>query len=205
MSTPTNNASARRALVRVLQLAYSGEKAAGYAYRGHWRSVASAEEAAHIQKIEAEEWHHRELVGGLLKELGARPNRARELRAWIIGRTLGALCHVSGWFLPMYGAGRLESHNIVEYEDAARYAVAGGCERFLDCLLAMAEVEWEHEQYFRARVLSHPWRRVFKVWPEPPPKASIRGRYPVPAPGASPPSTGLSPAGTGTPGHRRTA
>jgi len=45
---------ARRALVRILQLAYSGERAAGYAYRGHWRSVASPEEAARIQKIEAE-------------------------------------------------------------------------------------------------------------------------------------------------------
>ena len=161
----------------MLQLAYSGERAAGYAYRGHGRSVASPAEAARIQEIEAEEWHHRELVGGLLKELGAGPTPVRELRAWIVGRTLGALCHVSGWFLPMYGAGRLESHNIVEYEDAARYALACGCERFLDCLLAMAEVEWEHEQYFRVRVLSHPWRRVFKVWPAPPPKSSIRGRY----------------------------
>jgi len=99
----------------------------------------------------------------------------------------------------MYGAGRLESHNILEYEDAARYAVAGGCERFLDCLLAMAEVEWEHEQYFRARVVSHPWQRVFKVWPEPPPKSSIRGRY------ASSSRSAPSPADTGTPGRRRTA
>ena len=132
-------------------------------------------------------------------ELGAGPRRSREIRAWIIGRTLGAFCHVSGWFLPMYGAGRLESHNIVEYEDAARYAVAGGCERFLDCLLTMAEVEWEHEQYFRARVLSHPWQRVFKVWPAPPPKSSIRGNYASSRPSAP------SPAGTGTPGRRRTA
>jgi hypothetical protein len=126
------------------------------------------------------------LVGGLLAELGTAPSRLRELRACIVGRALGALCHVSGWFLPMYGAGRLESHNIVEYEDAARYAVAGGYDRFLECLLAMAEVEWEHEQFFRSRVLSHPWHRVFKVWSEPPPKSSIRGRYPTVAgvPGA---------------------
>ncbi len=85
----------------------------------------------------------------------------------------------------MYGAGRLESHNIVEYEDAARFAVEAGYARFLDCLLAMAEVEWEHEQYFRARVLEHSGRRVFKVWPAPPPKSSIRGRYATPAPGAA--------------------
>jgi hypothetical protein len=168
-------AQARAALVRVLQHAYSGEKAAAFAYRGHWKSVSDPAEAARIREIEAEEWHHRDLVGGLLRELGAGPDRVRDLRAGIVGRTLGALCHLSGWFLPMYAAGRLESMNIVEYEDAARHAVACGAERFLDCLLAMAEVEWEHEQYFRGRVLGHPWQRVFRVWPAPPPKASIRG------------------------------
>ena len=75
----------------------------------------------------------------------------------------------------MYGAGKLESRNIREYESAARFALACGEPEYIDCLLTMAEVEWEHEQYFRARVLSHPWHRVFKVWPAPPPKASIRG------------------------------
>jgi rubrerythrin len=168
-------AEARAALVRVLQHAYSGEKAAAFAYRGHWKSVSDPAEAARIREIEAEEWHHRDLVGGLLRELGAAPNRVRDFRAGILGRALGALCHLSGWFLPMYAAGRLESMNIVEYEDAARHARGCGAERFLDCLLAMAEVEWEHEQYFRGRVLAHPWQRVFKVWPAPPPKASIRG------------------------------
>jgi hypothetical protein len=196
--------TARRALVRVLQLAYSGQRAAGYAYRGHRRSVSNAEEAARIKQIEAEEWHHRELVGDLLGELGARPRRPREVRAWLVGRTLGALCHVSGWFLPMYGAGRLESHNIVEYEDAARYALASGGERFLDCLLAMAEVEWEHEQYFRARVLSHPWSRVLKVRPEPPPKSAIRRRYAAAGHDRRVPTT-ISPIDRGTPGSPRTA
>ena len=30
---------ARRNLIRILQNAYSGEIAAAYAYRGHWKSV----------------------------------------------------------------------------------------------------------------------------------------------------------------------
>lgn len=115
-------AEARAGLIHVLQHAYSGEKAAAYAYRGHWQSVADPDEAARIREIEAEEWHHRDLVGGLLRELGAGPRRGREIRAALIGRTLGALCHLSGWFLPMYGAGKLESRNIVEYEDAAPVA-----------------------------------------------------------------------------------
>ena len=64
-----------------------------------------------------------------------------------------------GWFAPMYGAGRLESRNIREYETAARYARDCGREEFIDCLLTMAEVEWEHEYYFRSRVLVHSFGR----------------------------------------------
>ena len=170
---------AHRALVRVLQHAYSGEQAAAYAYRGHWKSVADPAEAERIRRIEDEEWHHRELVGGLLRELGAGPDPWRERRTLVIGRVLGALCHLSGWYVPMYAAGWLESHNIVEYEDAARHAVACGRAPLLDCLLGMAEVEWEHEVYFRERVQGHWLSKVIPVWPAPPPRAAIRARYPA--------------------------
>ena len=164
----------RLRLIHILQLAYSGERAAAYAYRGHWRSVSSPEEKERIHRIEDEEWHHRQLVGQMLSELGALPDPRREFRAVVIGRTLQTLCHVSGWFLPMYGAGKLERRNIVEYEDAAQYAVGCGKLEFVDCLLMMAEVEWEHEQYFRAKVLCHPLGRLVPIWPAPPPKETIR-------------------------------
>jgi rubrerythrin len=164
-------------LIAILQLAYSGERAAGYAYRGHARSVSDPAERARIRQIEDEEWHHRQLVGGMLRDLGSGPSRSREIRATLIGRALGALCHVSGWFAPMYGAGRLESHNIREYEVAARLARDCGREDLIDCLLMMAEVEWDHEAYFRGRVLSHPWSRRLTVWPSPPPKESIRAAF----------------------------
>jgi demethoxyubiquinone hydroxylase (CLK1/Coq7/Cat5 family) len=84
-----DDASAR--LVRQLQLAYSGELAAACAYAGHWRSVRDPEERSSIRRIEEEEWHHRQLVGGMLQSLGARPVRWREVRAWLIGRLLGLL------------------------------------------------------------------------------------------------------------------
>ncbi len=161
-------------LVEILQLAYSGELAAGYAYRGHWHSVKDPDEASRIRQIENEEWHHRELVGEMLRSLDAKPRRRREVRAAIIGRVLGVLCHVSGWLAPMYGAGRLESRNIREYEVAARYARDCGRDELVDCLLTMAEVEWDHESYFRSRVLSHPWAGKLRLWPQPPPKADIR-------------------------------
>ena len=167
----------RAGLIELLRHAYSGELAAALAYRGHWHAVKNAAEKEAIRKIEAEEWHHRELVGGMLRELGAKPGRGRELRAWLIGRTLGLACHVAGWLTPMYGAGKLERKNIGEYERAAGFARDCGRTDLIDCLLTMAEVEWEHEQYFRARVLSHRWAARIPLWPAPPPKAKIRAGF----------------------------
>ncbi len=173
---------ARQSLISILRHAYSGERAAGFAYRGHWKSVSDPDERDRIRRIEEEEWQHRRLVGDALASLGAGPSRARDLRAALVGRALGLLCHLSPWFLPMYGAGWLESHNVVEYENAARDARACGRDDLVDCLLTMAEVEWEHEAYFRAQVLGHSWSRWAPIWREPPPKTEIRsGLTPVAA------------------------
>ena len=164
----------KQKLVALLQLAYSGELAAAHAYHGHWRSVADADERARIAEIEQDELHHRKLVGEMLRGLGATPIPSREIRATIVGRTLSLLCHVSGWLAPMYGAGRLESSNVREYETAAKLARECSREDLIDCLLTMAEVEWEHEKYFRSRVITHPLGRRLKLWPQPPPKETIR-------------------------------
>ena len=93
-----NSPTPRAQLITVLQMAYSGELAAGYAYRGHWQSVMDSEERTRIKQIEDEEWHHRKLVGEMLQSLGAGPNKVREIRATVVGRMLGLMCHVSGWF-----------------------------------------------------------------------------------------------------------
>jgi hypothetical protein len=161
----------RRLLVRQLQGAYSGELAAGFAYAGHWRSVKDPAERARIQEIEAEEWHHRRLVGDMLRDLGGRPNKVREVIFWTIGRTIAALCHIGGWFFPMYGAGRLERGNIVEYEIAADYALACGREDLIDCLLSMAED-------FRTKAEGHGLARIIPIWDPAPPKETIRARFP---------------------------
>jgi len=168
----------RASLIRVLRSAYSGELAAGYAYRGHWKSVRSSPEIRErIQQIESEEWHHRSLVKEILDQLGVRPRRTREAIFWIIGHAIGALCHIGGRFIPMYGAGRLEESNIREYENAAQFAHDAGLDNCIDCLLTMAEVEWEHERFFREQVTGHWLLRIFPIWPAPPPKESIREPY----------------------------
>ena len=145
----------RQELIRILQGAYSGELAAGHAYRGHWKSVHKADERAAIQKIECEEWVHRRRVGEMLASLGARPRKLREVKMWVIGRVIGLSCHVIGWFVPMYFAGRLESGNVVEYEDAALHAAALGMTEFEADLLLMAGVEKEHEMFFLRVVTGH--------------------------------------------------
>lgn len=149
MSGPKQN------LVRILQNAYSGEVAAAYAYRGHWKSLRSSPERDRIRSIEEEEWDHRRRVGVWLERLGAAPRPAREKIFWTIGRTLGVTCHISGWFMPMYFAGRLESQNSVEYEEAAAFAAELQMEDCVRDLLDMARVELEHEEFFRSVVTSH--------------------------------------------------
>ncbi len=135
-------------LVAQLQLAHAGELAAGHAYHCYWRSLPEGEEHEHIRKIEDEEWHHLRLVARMLLDLGAGPRPLREAVFWL-----------------------------VEYEDAAGYARASGHPELVDCLLTMAEVEWEHEQYFRSKVTGHPLLRLFPLWPAPPPRERIRGSF----------------------------
>jgi rubrerythrin len=155
----------RQNLIRILQNAYAGEIAAAYAYRGHWRSLKPSPEKTHIEKIENEEWDHRRRVGEWLEKLGAGPRPIREKVFWTIGRILGATCFLSGWFMPMYFAGRLESGNVVEYEDAAAFARELEMQECVDDLLEMARVEAEHETFFREMVTGHRllpvMRRVF--------------------------------------------
>ena len=169
--------AARRSLVRLLQMAYSGELAASHAYQGHARSVRDPKERARITEIENEEWVHRECVGKMLASLDAGPDSSRERWLLRIGKTIGFLCRIGGWLIPMYGAGRLESHNVKEYEDAARFARACGREDIVDDLLHMAEVEWEHERYFRERVESRRLGRMLPMWKVPPAKDEIRASY----------------------------
>jgi len=167
----------RQKLIASLQLAYSGELAAAYAYRGHWHSLTRKDERDSVRNIETDEWRHRNLVGEMLRSLESGPDPFRELRAAIIGRSLGLLCHVTGWLAPMYGAGKLESRNIKEYETAARYARDSGRLDLIDCLLEMAEVEWDHERYFRTCVQKHALGRRLRLWEQPPPKETIRQSY----------------------------
>lgn len=166
--------SSRQRLVRLLQNAHAGERAAAFAYQGHAKSVSSATERAELEQIEADEWRHRGELRQMLTEMGEQPRGLRELWMMCIGTFISLFCRVGGWFIPMYGAGKLERGNIVEYEIAARLAFDCGLHQYVECLLDMAEVEWDHELYFRSKSESHWLWRWFPGWAPPPPRTAIR-------------------------------
>lgn len=161
----------RLKLVALLQLAYSGEKAAAYAYAGHWRSVKSPSQREKIKKIEQEEWEHRAAVGKMLSDLGEKPKLWREIWMTIIGRCVSIGCFLSGWFIPMYLAGKLENDNVNEYDTAANFAEQLGLNELLPELRAMTMTEEEHEFFFSEMASGHPLlpfiRAIFKWDPEP--------------------------------------
>jgi rubrerythrin len=168
--------SPRDQLIRLLQNAYSGELAAWHAYEGHRKSVGSLE-AQEILVIRDDEKVHRECVGNFLAQLDARPRKARELRMLLTGLIIRGLCRIGGWFIPMYGAGRLERGNISEYEVAARLAYQAGCPQMIESLLHMAEVEWDHEAYFRKKAESHFLARWIPLWDKPSNREMIRNTF----------------------------
>jgi hypothetical protein len=168
---------ARAHLIATLQSAYSGELGAALAYEGHANSLSDARERDEVREIGREEWEHRRAVGAMLFRLGAKPAQDRERLMRFVGRCISRFCRMSGWFAPMYGAGWLESGNVWEYEDAARFAAVLGLREESSSLLLMAEAEWEHEGYFRQKVQSHWLSWLVPIWGELPPKTRIRESF----------------------------
>lgn len=148
-------AQTRQKLIKVLRGAYSGEMAAAFAYRGHWKSVKTPKERQKIKDIETEEWHHRNLVREMLRSLGGKPSISKEALLWTIGRTLGALCFVAGWFWPMFFAGRLETANVDEYATATKLATDLKLMQIAVQLNQMSEVELDHERFFYETIQNH--------------------------------------------------
>ncbi len=167
----------RRRLTGLLVLAYSGELGAIYAYLGHRASLPFGSDRDAIRQILVDEIRHRRIFLRILHDLGAAPDPRRERKARRVGLAIAAFCRVGGWFLPMYGAARLERNNVVEYEVAARLALQADRPRDVDTLLHLAEVELEHERTLRAFAASHPFWRVVPRWLEPPPPSRIRETF----------------------------
>ena len=152
-------------LVKLLQMAYSAEKAAAFAYIGHAGSVRNPDEKRAIKQIENDEWHHRAVVLSIMQQCGIKPSRSNEIKYHIIGKVLALGCHVIGWFMPYYFAGRLESGNVCEYFVMMRYFNDLGIKAYDKDLYEMGIKEKEHEVYFQKVLESNrllPWfERIF--------------------------------------------
>ncbi|MEE9311401.1 MAG: ferritin-like domain-containing protein [Planctomycetota bacterium] len=168
---------AKAKLIDLLQHACSGELAAAHAYNGHWKSLRNKTERAEVKQIEEDELHHRARIIEILDEFGAEPIPKLERKLNRTGKVISTLCRIGGWFIPMYGAGRMEAPNVGEYETAARLALESGNEQLIQTFLTWAEVEWDHEKYFRDKVNTHFLRHVFPMWKALPARQCIRESF----------------------------
>lgn len=136
------------ALIELLQRAYSAEKAAAFAYIGHANSLKKPEDKAAVKQIEDDEWGHRKNVLAILQKYDIPILKYYEVKFHIIGRIISASCHVIGWFMPYFFAGRLESGNVCEYFVMMQYFHSLGIREHDEILYEMGMKEKEHEIYF---------------------------------------------------------
>jgi rubrerythrin len=138
--------------VKLLQMAYSAERAAAFAYVGHANSVKNQNEKKAIKQIEDDEWHHRSEVLKIMKEYNIPVSKWYEFRFYVIGKLISFSCYVIGWFMPFYFAGRLESGNVCEYFRLKIYFNSLGITKHDQVLYDMGIKEKEHEVYFYEQI-----------------------------------------------------
>ena len=154
-------------LARLLQKAYSAEKAAAFAYQGHAASVKDLKQKINIKQIEDDEWHHRACVLNIMKEYDIPVSNFYEIRFHIIGKAISASCYVIGWFMPFYFAGSLESGNVCEYFRMKQFFSEEGIHKHDALLYEMGVKEKEHEVYFYNNIKDHrllPFFERFFKW-----------------------------------------
>jgi hypothetical protein len=149
-------------LIDLLKKAYSAEKAAAFAYQGHAASVKNVEEKEAIRQIEADEWSHRQEVLGIMQLYGIPVSKIYEFRFYVIGKIISLSCHVIGWFMPFYFAGRLESGNVCEYFRMKQFFNAQHIYKHDVLLYSMGIKEKEHEVYFLEQIKSNKLLPLFE-------------------------------------------
>lgn len=147
-----------------MQMAYSAEKAAAFAYMGHAGSVKSEDEKKAIRQIEVDEWNHRAEMLSLLNKYNIPVSKFYEVRFHLIGKIISGSCYVIGWFMPFYFAGRLESGNVCEYFRMKQYFNSLGITEHDQILYDMGIKEKEHEVYFLEQIKTNKLLPFFEKW-----------------------------------------
>ena len=154
-------------LVDLMQMAYSAEKAAAFAYQGHAASVKDHTEKKEIRQIEVDEWVHRKEVLQIMSDFNVPVSKWYEIKFYIIGKIISGSCHVIGWFMPFYFAGRLESGNVCEYFRMKQYFNSLGITTYDQLLYDMGMKEKEHEVYFLEKIKTNkflPYYEKYFSW-----------------------------------------
>ena len=154
-------------LVDLLQKAYSAEKAASFAYQGHAASVSDETEKKAIRQIEVDEWLHRKEVLQIMNDYNIPVSKWYEFKFHIIGKIISRSCHVIGWFMPFYFAGRLESGNVCEYFRMRQFFNSLGIKEYDQVLYDMGMKEKEHEIYFLEKIKTNkflPYYEKYFSW-----------------------------------------
>lgn len=154
-------------LVDLLKKAYSAEKAAAFAYQGHAASVKDEIEKKEIHQIEIDEWLHRKEVLEIMSDFNISVSKYYELKFYIIGKVISSSCHIIGWFMPFYFAGRLESGNVCEYFRIKQFFNSLGINTYDTMLYEMGMKEKEHEIYFLEKIKTNkflPYYEKYFSW-----------------------------------------
>lgn len=149
-------------LIRLLQKAYSAEKAAAFAYQGHSNSVKNKIQKKEITQIEIDEWNHRKEVLAIMRQYNIPVSKNFELRFYLVGKIISLSCYFIGWFMPFYFAGSLESGNVCEYFRMKQYFNALGIHEHDNILYEMGIKEKEHEVYFLDKIKNHKLLPLFE-------------------------------------------
>jgi len=149
-------------LTKLLQQAYSAEKAAAFAYIGHANSVKDNHQKAEIKQIELDEWNHRTEVLKIMNLYDIPISKYYEIKFHMIGKIISTGCYLIGWFMPYYFAGRLESGNVCEYFRLMHYFHELGIDKHDEILFEMGIKEKEHESYFLNNIENHKLLPLFE-------------------------------------------
>lgn len=149
-------------LVDLLQMAYSAEKAAAFAYIGHVGAVKNPEEKLAISQIELDEWNHRAEVLKIMQQYNIPISKYYEFRFHVVGKIISGSCYIIGWFMPFYFAGRLESGNVCEYFRMMHMFHSLGIKEHDKVLYEMGIKEKEHEIYFLEQIKTNKMLPLFE-------------------------------------------
>ncbi len=149
-------------LINLLQTAYSAERAASFAYQGNAAAVKSPQIKIAIKRIEDDEWEHRAEVLKLMHEYQIKASNWYEIKYFFIGKIISLSCHVLGFFIPIYFAGRLESGNVNEYFVMKNYFNQLNITKHDAILIEMGLKEKEHEVYLLELIKNDKWLPFFE-------------------------------------------